>query len=147
MSKTCIEANNLRRVCSLQALYLCGDHDDCIDLSATEKIIQRATFNMKENILLTGVVEDLDPTLRILEFILPTYLENASMVASSLADDTDYNNRDFSSPKQRAAFASNVSPAYDKATLTVELEEICKLDLAVYKFAKELLLQRETTCR
>jgi len=145
----CINSNQLKKMCSVQALYLCGDHDDCLDVGDEGRILERARINMADNILLVGTVEQLDVTLKTLEILLPTYFQFGTSVAGGLGEDQGVNERNFKNILEGGRFASNRAPDYESGLRGGEeriLGELCSLDNAVYEYAVELLRERAGVC-
>jgi len=151
-SSTCVEVNSLRRMCSTQALYICGDHNDCLDISKKDKIISRAKKNIDEEFLLIGLVEKIGETMGLLEKIAPTYFQYAGEVFELVEqtrgggpETTNHNDKDFRSPN---TYATNTSPEYEKPPSgDRDLEEICEIDLAVYAYAKEKFESKLASCK
>jgi hypothetical protein len=171
----CTDMNALRKSCSLQALYYCGDHDDCVvpwrvitSENYADKLaplVNRAIKNMEEQVLFTGVAEEMDASMAVLEKILPTYFEGAARESSKL--DEEKRNR----PKKtrvgeerldEGAFernfkanggelgATNEAAPYAKPTAAdrdvVAVNGICYADMRIYEHAKKLLEQRRVKC-
>ena len=171
-NSTCAEINAMRKSCSLQALSLCGDdyttckvHWHLVDsTNYKEKLapmIERAIENMKEKVLFTGVVEQMDKSLDFLQEILPTWFEGAaefSRVADAKRKKKAENETkgDFdrswksSKSKPRDHLALNMASSYPKPTAQERkdmIEEgVCYADFAVYNRAVELLEERTAIC-
>ena len=162
LSKECAAKNKLRRMCSIQTAYLCGSHADCVvhwntvdSSNFKEKLgamILRAKKNMDEEILFTGVVEEMYKSFEILEMVLPTYFEGIlgeHIAADKAASESDsaFFDRDFTN----ANGAYNKAPPYQKPSKEereqIIREGLCFADLEIWKFAKQKLEKRHTICK
>ncbi len=164
----CMLVNQLRKTCSLQALYFCGDHEDCKvhwhllnednHVVKVDKMLKRALRNMETEVLLTGVADGewMDRSMKILETVLPTYFEGMAWESEELdrekarekEEEREAFDRDFKSGKKK--LATNEAPSYAKPNKEerrriVDLN-ICHADFAIVERAKQLIEEKERSC-
>ena len=152
--EACAAKNKLRRMCSIQARYLCGGGEECfvhwhtVDeenyVEKLGKLVKVAKQNMERNILFTGVVEEMQESMGALETLLPTYFEGIEAESESLkkaGKDGDNFERDI-----RKGVALNVAKEYAKPTVEererIVREGVCWADFEVYEHARKLLKER-----
>ncbi|GMI10306.1 hypothetical protein TrVE_jg4460 [Triparma verrucosa] len=155
--ETCVDVNQLRKSCSLMARYICGDHPECtvrwhdVDYDNHEEkvasLVERAKYNIKNEILFTGVTEKMQESMDILESLLPTYFEEIGEESRRLDEEVKKS-------KEQAAFernfkqgkAVNVAPEYRRVNTeerdAIIKRKICYTDFEVYKYAEEVLEER-----
>ncbi|GMI24778.1 hypothetical protein TrCOL_g8038 [Triparma columacea] len=152
--EACGTKNRLRQMCSIQARYLCGGGEECfvhwhtVDkenyVEKLGKLVEVAKRNMESKILFTGVVEEMQESMGVLEALLPTYFEGIKAESDNLkkaGKEGDNFERDI-----RKGVALNVAKEYAKPTdderKRIVAEGVCWADFEVYEHAKKLLKER-----
>ena len=158
----CANRNSLRRMCSIQASYLCGGTDkDCIVLWNTVdgvnymeklgKMVNRAKQNMRTKILFTGVVEEMEASMDLLEALLPTYFEGISEESRTIEILGKEGGGDFERNFKKEGGAMNVAPDYQRPggreIDRIKQQEMCWADYEVYEYANTLLKERKGQCK
>ena len=159
----CTDTNQLRKQCSMQTMYICGSHEDCVvhwhlvdgsnHVQKTALLLARAKQNLESEVLFVGMVEEMERSNQILSQLLPTYFEDLSEESIQLNRETKSYpleasfERNF---KMSGSVATNVAPKYAKPTAKerekIIANKICYTDFELYRYAKELLEQRSKVC-
>lgn len=128
-SERCVEENELRRWCSLQTELFCGIHKGC-QRPLGDSALEIAKTNMKA-FDFVGITEHFRESLKILARKFPAHFKGIDGVAEL--------------PHSRA---SVYEPSFDKQQLvdSPALQDICRLDLELYRFAVELFQEKKTAC-
>jgi hypothetical protein len=115
---TCVQQNDLQRWCNLQTELLCGVECPRGD---SEDALQQAKQVMSQ-LLMVGLTERLDDSLKLLTRLVPTYLENI--------------------PERvpRSKVTTDKEPLSEASKLV--LKDMCRYDQALYDHAEDLLSLR-----
>ena len=131
LNSTCVEVNELKRWCNIQTEMLCGVDAECTTTTQlTKAALERAMYNIENEILFVGITERMNESVSLLEeVLLPTYLEGLGGVGNVRENVGRKNKEDSFSTEAKKV-----------------LNEICTLDLQLYKYVDRLLTHRMRTC-
>jgi len=126
----CVEDNDLRRWCSLQTEVFCGVQQGC-RRPLNETSLEIAKKNMKEAFAFVGITEHFRDSLKVLAQVFPAHFQGIDGVAEL--------------PHLKK---NSYEPSLDKQQLLdmPALQDLCRLDIELYRFAVELFQERKAAC-
>ncbi|KAL9180312.1 hypothetical protein ACHAXT_008282 [Thalassiosira profunda] len=126
----CISKNELRRWCSLQTEMICGVEPECRRRPLDREALETAKNNVRDEIMFVGTTERMDESVRVLEHLLPTYLEGLGGVGSV---------------REKVGNVARREQTFSAKSIKV-LRDICSLDIELYNYVDKLLSERIREC-